>query len=848
MIYGHAALRPVGYGHQVHPQQAAVAATVQWPHGAAPGAQPSASNLTGTPIKLPPPRARSESPIKNHSTGAVPSTHASDLVASSAGTVPLPITGSTVGATRVANSPVGQPQHPQPLHLQVGQPSHPHVGQPVFKLGSPGSNVAQVSATKAQVEKSTVMTTAQMTGQPISVFTTRVTPVLPATAGVSPPRYPQGMQRMPFMQSAAPAFYAVPGTGPPYLLPSPNNMHAMTGFNPMPHIGTAFPQTQPPLLAHLMGPRVAAGVTTQDIQVPPPMLSPGGTLQKHPLIALAKPTQPMMPVSAGGPLSPSIAHVDKNSASATSFLSASSGTSTGEHHPSVYQFPSGVLSAKPVTSMGAGPLAQACVLESKNPNVPRAPHGKFTRPFPQQPSSQFQLSRKEDETVLFQNPYLQREFHNYILQTEGRTAANSFMSIIQHYNHTITLPVSQNPLHPAEQNVSVSERPSPIRAAHSESNFGHLRGSGTESPSKNAPPKRETVSVRLEELPRSGSHDSVASHGLDISDHSDHSSRSSFSDRSRETSSPLAPSGNGFPFNMQPGMGPVHTLSYPQSFGAKQHLQTHNQNNGYPRPQQNGGHLYHRDNAHTFNNLLQRNCRSKGEDALNDVELPTAVDNMVKFIEEGLGDKHSENELDNIHKCHSSGRLHPALSRPRSAAGERQAPLYLRRASEQGGSSQTQPNLSYASALRSQLPACSSPSDVLRTSSQPVTSVSTALLMHKDRHEPEVSSTQIQRQQQQIQQLQLQQRRQHQGLGFSPAIDSLTTISSSPGINYDSLIPISAGGGRQLSRLMTTSLLPPPTTDTCTPEMTKPADPLDLLKNLNIKASPGTQALYQYFS
>ncbi len=50
---------------------------------------------------------------------------------------------------------------------------------------------------------------------------------------------------------------------------------------------------------------------------------------------------------------------------------------------------------------------------------------------------------------------------------------------------------------------------------------------------------------------------------------------------------------------------------------------------------------------------------------------------------------------------------------------------------------------------------------------------------------------------------------------------------------------------RPLAQLMTTSLLPPPTTDA--PDTPQPDDPLDLLKNLNIKASPGTEALYQYF-
>ncbi len=46
--------------------------------------------------------------------------------------------------------------------------------------------------------------------------------------------------------------------------------------------------------------------------------------------------------------------------------------------------------------------------------------------------------------------------------------------------------------------------------------------------------------------------------------------------------------------------------------------------------------------------------------------------------------------------------------------------------------------------------------------------------------------------------------------------------------------------------LVTTTLLPPPSTDPVTPDLQQP-DPLDLLRNLNVRASPGTEALYQYF-
>ena len=243
---------------------------------------------------------------------------------------------------------------------------------------------------------------------------------------------------------------------------------------------------------------------------------------------------------------------------------------------------------------------------------------------------------------------------------------------------------------------------------------------------------------------------------------------------------------------------------------------------GYTRPQQNGHNVQNCPN--TSNNSQQRSGETKSDELLNDVELPTVLDNMVKFIEDSLEDKHSENELGNIHIGHSPTRLPPSLARPRSASGERQTPLYLRRAPGQGSSSQTQPNLSYASALRSQLPVASSFDETATSSSV-------------NRESEEL------KQQQQL--LKQQQRRLQLGLGI-PVEVAATSISSK---NTDPLLPMSAAGGsRPLSQLMTTSLLPPPTTDPLTPEMSQPADPLDLLKNLKIKASPGTQALYQYFS
>ena len=156
-------------------------------------------------------------------------------------------------------------------------------------------------------------------------------------------------------------------------------------------------------------------------------------------------------------------------------------------------------------------------------------------PIHSSPTTIFNFRRKKDGQVLFQNPHLQREFHNYILQTEGHSAASSFMNTIQQYNRSNAHNTVPGPTRSGSHHTNAQL----VRATHSENDLGHMQRSENESPSKNSRPKRETVSVHLEEPPRAGSRDSVASHGApDFSDHSDHSRRSSFSDWSRETSSP----------------------------------------------------------------------------------------------------------------------------------------------------------------------------------------------------------------------------------------------------------------------------------------------------------------------
>jgi len=147
---------------------------------------------------------------------------------------------------------------------------------------------------------------------------------------------------------------------------------------------------------------------------------------------------------------------------------------------------------------------------------------------------------------------------------------------------------------------------------------------------------------------------------------------------------------------------------------------------------------------------------------LSDLEMPSTVDHMVRFIENSLEERASESDLGNIHIGQSPLPVPEFVARQNTP--ERQAPLYMRKPGQSSGPSQTQHGMSYAGALRRQ-PVVPQP------------------------HVPVVP------------------------------------------LQSDLRLPVMTGP-------------PKPDSGPSSPE----TDPLDLLKNLNIKASPGTQALYQYFS
>ncbi len=387
-----------------------------------------------------------------------------------------------------------------------------------------------------------------------------------------------------------------------------------------------------------------------------------------------------------------------------------------------------------------------------------------------------------DEQVLFQNPYLQRELHNYILQSEGTTAAHRFMQTVQHFNRSHENIQSQPLLQPTLQQTDADRN----------DNHKHIQ------------PKREIVSVQHRGIPTQ--HDYFPPVNTEPAGASDHSSKSPFSDRSRDTSSPRAPSGNGFPFNMQPGMGPAHTVSgvqppnvdgFSNAF-TTDHLKNPLNVSTKANTSVSEGETSRQSQSQRLSNRSDTREVHRRPAVLDEVELPHAVDNVVRFIEDSLDGHSSENELGNIHiGQHSTESMALFGAKPNPAVGGRQAPLYMR--GNVGNTCGPQHDMSYAGVLRSQ------------SSSIPVTGPGQAMYPTKQETVPQ-----------------------------SPRI-AMPIIGGS-GTNAPQ-IPTKE---RPTQQLVTTSLLPPPsnplTADTMQP------DPLELLKNLNIKASPGTQALYQYFS
>ncbi len=384
-----------------------------------------------------------------------------------------------------------------------------------------------------------------------------------------------------------------------------------------------------------------------------------------------------------------------------------------------------------------------------------------------------------DEQVLFQNPYLQRELHNYILQSEGTTAANRFMQTVQHFNRS-----------------HESIQPQPLLQPILQQN-----GADKNDNHKHTQPKREIVSVQ----PR-GVHtqsDYFPPLNTDTTGASKRPSNSPISDRSRDTSSPRAPSGNGFPFSMQPGMGPAHTVSsmQPQNVDSfsntfPDHLRNPLNVSTRGNPNVSDGDTFKKSQSHRFRDSRDVHRR---HGLLGDAELPHAVDNVVRFIEDSLDGQSSENELGNIHIGeHPTENIALFGTKPNTSFGGRQAPLYMR--GNVGHNSGPQQDLSYAGVLRSQ------------ASTTPVTCSHQRI--YSTRQETVPQSPQIP----------------------VPTIGRSETEASQ----------MSAQERPATQQLVTTSLLPPPSIP-LTPDTIQP-DPLELLKNLNIKASPGTQALYQYFS
>ena len=350
-----------------------------------------------------------------------------------------------------------------------------------------------------------------------------------------------------------------------------------------------------------------------------------------------------------------------------------------------------------------------------------------------------------DDQRMLQNIFLQREVYSYILQREGPQAASNFMQMLQSQQQ-----IGAGPKRQHSPTSRAGDPPSPPLAANC-------------SPSK-AKPKRETVSVQLEDPPlllgaRSSQDSSATLNGLPTEEF--HQPRGWPGEAASQPSShaagkltyskalsafpsnksPPEPYPNNQPFSStssQPAMNGLLTTYSPTS-------------NGYSRLSDSS--------SSTYNSMLSDTVHTR-EDLLQDQERPLAVDHMMRFIEEGL-------DIPD-HSLPPSNLGQDSVLSPSLGPVERQGPLYMRRTSRDSPT-----GLSYAGALRSQPvvtpPPTPTPTTVKLTASQFFSSVR--------EHQRAEAQQQQQQQQQQLQQ-----------------------------------------------------------------------DPLDLLKNLNIKASPGTQALYQYFS
>jgi hypothetical protein len=249
---------------------------------------------------------------------------------------------------------------------------------------------------------------------------------------------------------------------------------------------------------------------------------------------------------------------------------------------------------------------------------------------------------------------------------------------------------------------------------------------------------------------------------------------------------------------------------------------------------------------------------------------------MVRFIEDSLEDTVGETELGNIHIGQSAVKV--PYPNSAAASAERPVPLYMRRAgqaSAQGGGGGS--SLSYAGALRSQ----PTPPDVGTSPSPPTMGNVSPSVASAYNMVPNMNHSRLGLLQQQQLHYQQQQQQPHTGLsamqhqphtGLSAMQhpeqqqphthpDQQQPHTGLSAMQHPELAAAGVVGGGAYGQLRQRGMirhgvLPPGSALSHLDNMRQQqqqqsgdvADPLDLLRNLNIKASPGTQALYQYFS
>ena len=396
------------------------------------------------------------------------------------------------------------------------------------------------------------------------------------------------------------------------------------------------------------------------------------------------------------------------------------------------------------------------------------------------------LYNKTREQLLLTYPHLQKEFYNYIFQTEGLAAAGNFATnLLQHQQHNRKGPHDQQNSERTHHTEHISQTASPHHHMNGynvgqqtvvgQSNVCHpsaLTGFGA-----NPQHVQEHYSgmIKTEQTPRSVSRESVGSHST-MSDLSAPSRRSSLqSEQSSDShtfnnhlSPAIIPGFKGPSSSGTCGRRPHSLMSTPES---KNSLEEHKAvYTNFHRPEVVGHSSEVNENCtseHNPEGLLQLDVPTDQEPlkasleqqkAERDMDAPATLEQMIRFLE--------EEEERQCEAAEASGHLNagPADIPEDDAGLERQGPLYMRRPGQNPGP----PRLSYASALRSHPPP-SSPTAFPLTPETPQTP-----------------------------------------LGLQGA----------------------TGGANPFSL----------------PNMSDHSDPLEVLKNLNIKASPGTQALYQYFS